>query len=500
MFLLKCTSAGLRLRETPSTGKPIGSLALDEMVESLETVEDTKAKLGKIGQWLKIRRLKDRTEGYTAAWFLTYAIQTPPPITPDTPTTETPAAAVTSAPTVEVPSVASGQKVYVIPIQDGVRLRKQPVDGEPVGSVSTLAILESQESAADTRAKLGVNGQWLKVRLLTGLEGYVAAWFVKETHAPLGILNAKGVNAVGMNLDQFHPQGTPMPERLKGLGWVRFGYNVSMGKGSQDLEAAFKLYAPLAERYAKAGFKVMFTFTHQTYGEGRDEFWPWHSMSDAKWQALTTKFVDMVDKIVKRFAPLGTVACWQIWNEQDAPIGAVASVPMAANNYAHLLGSTIPVIRAADPKASIITGGHTGGPGNGSSYAAKTIQSLKANFPGILPDGIATHPYGRGARPFTRYANFGDLREELNAYMAVLPDRPIWISEWGALDKEGDPARDIAQYASEFVDLVNKEYPNKVAAMIWYAWAMGMHNGYGLVGRDDRPIAGLYDSFLALRG
>ena len=30
--------------------------------------------------------------------------------------------------------------------------------------------------------------------------------------------------------------------------------------------------SPLAERYARAGFKVMFCFTHQTYGEGRDEF------------------------------------------------------------------------------------------------------------------------------------------------------------------------------------------------------------------------------------
>lgn len=481
------------------------------MVESLETVEDTKAKVGKIGQWLKVRRLKDRVEGYTAAWFLTYVVKpsapaepaaatTPPATTSPTPAPQTPTP---NTPAVEIPAVqmtAPAQKIYVRPSEDGIRIRKQPKDGEPIGSVGTLAVLESLESPAATRAKLGVNGEWLNVRLLTGAEGYVAAWFVKETDAPTGILNAKGVNIVGMNLDQFHPQGTPDPERLKGLGWVRFGYNVSMGKGNQDIEAAYKMYAPLAERYAKVGMKVMFTFTHQTYGEGRDEFWPWPNMTDEKWRTLTGKFTDMVGRIIKQFAPLGTVACWQVWNEQDAPIGAVASVPMSPSNYAHLLGRTIQVIRAADPKASVITGGHTGGPGNGSTYAAKTIQALKAAMPGVLPDGIATHPYGRGARPFTRYANFGDLREELNAYLAVLPDRPIWLSEWGALDKEGDPANDIAQYATEFVDLINKEYPNKVAALIWYAWAMGMHNGYGLVGRDDRPISGLYDKFIALRG
>jgi|GEM_PF-1321440 len=493
---LKCTNGGLRLRETPSTGKPVGALALNERVQSLESEDETREKVGKIGQWLKVRRLSDNTEGYTAAWFLVVVtsatatstqtvaiVSPPPPVTPSIPV-------VTAAPA----------HSYVTPIQDGVRLRKQPRDGEPIGAVNISASLESLESVEATRAKIGVNGEWLNVRSLTGVEGYVAAWFVKETATPIGILNARGVNILGMNLDQFHPQGTPEPERFKGLGWVRFGYNVSMGKGNQDIDAAFKIYKPLAERYAKAGLKVMFTLTHQTYGEGRDEFWPWSSMTDEKWRALTDKFTEMVGRIVRQFAPLGTVSCWQVWNEQDAQVGAAASVPMSPQNYAHLLGRTIQVIRAADPRVSIITGGHTGGPGAGSTYAAKTIQALKAAMPGVLPDGIATHPYGRGARPNTRYANFGDLREELNAYGAVLSDRPVWISEWGALDKEGDPAKDIAQYASEFVDLINREYPNKVASLIWYAWAMGMHNGYGLVGRDDRPISEFYEKFITLRG
>jgi len=492
---LKCTSGGLRLRESPSTGKPIGSLALDERVQSLESGDETKAKVGKIGQWLKVRRLNDNTEGYTAAWFLVV-------VSSATATSTQTAAAVIPDTSPVPPAVKSAavSRLYVRPLEDGIRIRKQPRDGEAIGAVNTLTVLESLETPEATRAKLGVTGEWLNVRLLTGVEGYVAAWFVKETAAPISILSAKGVNTVGMNLDQFHPQGTPEPERFKGLGWVRFGYNVSMGKGNQDLEAAFKVYAPLAERYAKVGLKVMFVFTHQTYGEGRDEFWPWSSMTDEKWRKLTEKFTEMVGHIVRQFAPLGTVACWQVWNEQDAPIGAAASVPMSPQNYAHLLGRTLQVIRAADPNVSVITGGHTGGPGPGSTYAAKTIQALRAAMPGVLPDGIATHPYGRGARPGTRYANFGDLREELNAYAAVLSDRPVWISEWGALDKEGDPAGDVAQYASEFVELINREYPNKVAALIWYAWAMGMHNGYGLVGRDNRPIADFYETFIALRG
>jgi hypothetical protein len=31
---------------------------------------------------------------------------------------------------------------------------------------------------------------------------------------------------------------------------------------------------------------------------------------------------------------------------------------------------------------------------------------------------------------------------------------------------------------------------------MWYAWADGMHNGYGLVNTSDQPKQPLYDRFL----
>ncbi|MCU0466636.1 MAG: SH3 domain-containing protein [Anaerolineae bacterium] len=483
------TLDGLRVREKPVDGKPIGQLKLDEPVTALEPADAARAKVGVAGQWIHIRRA-DGTVGYVSGQFVRA-------VEPESPPATAAAMAFAAAP------VKTGQTMagfYCRPTSDGIRLRKLPVDGEPIGAVGTQSALEVLEPEADARAKIGVKDQWLKIRTLTGTEGYIAAWFVAQSEPPVSILSARGVNTVGINLDQFHPQGTPDPARLAGMGWVRFGYNVSMGRGSQDLAAAYEVYAPLAERYARAGYKVMFAFTHQTYGEGRDEFWPWPHMTDDKWRRLTEKFTDMVGRIAQQFQPTGTVACWQVWNEQDAPIGAVASVPMSPQNYAHLLGRTIQAIRAQDPRVTVISGGHTGGPGPGSNYARLTIQALRGMMPGVLPDGIAAHPYGRGARAFTRYANFGDLRDELNAYLAVLPDRPLWLTEWGALDKEGDNPADVTQYAAEFVELVNREYPGKVAALIWYAWAMGMHNGYGLVGRDDRPMTHLHDRFLALRG
>jgi hypothetical protein len=483
---LRPTLEGLRIRETPVDGKPIGQLRADELVEALEAPDEVRRKLGVSGQWLHIRRADGMT-GHVAA-HLMVAVNLP----------EAAAQTAVSAPQSATPTEVG---LFARPTANGIRIRRQPVDGETLGYVDKQTVLEVLEDPAQARAKIGTEGQWVRVRTLTGLEGFTAAWFLTLTDAPRAMLALRGVNPVGVNLDQFHAQGTPDPARLAGLGWVRFGYNVSMGRGSQDIAAAYNLYAPLAERYARAGLKVMFTFTHQTYGEGRDEFWPWPQMTDDKWRRLTDRFSEMVGRIVRQFAPNGTVTCWQVWNEQDAPIGAAASVPMSPQNYAHLLGRTLQAIRAAQPDALVISGGHTGGPGPGSTYARQTLQALRHTFPPeVLPDGIAAHPYGRGARPFTRYANFGDLRDELNAYLAVLPDRPLWLSEWGALDKEGDNPADITQYAVEFVELINREYAGKVAAILWYAWAMGMHNGYGLVGRDDRPIAPLYERFLKLRG
>lgn len=467
---VKSTINGLRIRETAPNGKAIRQIDTPDIVESLESAANTRAKLGVDGQWLKIRS-PEGIVGYVAAWLL-QAVSVPEPV-------------------VQPPS----DKRYVRPMQDGLRIREKPVDGKPIGIVGVLSLLESLESAAETNAKVGSQGQWLKVRTQDGVTAYIAAWLVQHTDAPVPFTG--DTNLVGMNLDVFHPLGLPDPALLGDLGWVRFGYNVSMGKGSQNIKAAYNTYRPALEKYAKAGKKVLLTFTHQTYGEGVNEFWPWPTMTDDKWRRLTDRFTEMIHEIAKQYAGQGLVHVYQIWNEMDAPIGAAASVPMLPRNYAHLLAQSIRALRTADDKVAVITGGHTRGPADGAAYARDTIRAMPAD---LRPDGIASHPYGRGPRAFTRYANWGHIEDELAAYNAILPDRPLWFTEWGCLDKEGDPASEIAQYAQDMIEYINNKYRGKVAAAMWYAWAMGMHNGYGLVSRDGRPISALHERFIRLRG
>ena len=61
---------------------------------------------------------------------------------------------------------------------DGVRIRETPVDGKPIGQAHAPDILESLESDDATRQKVGVDGQWLQIKMETGLTGYIAAWLL----------------------------------------------------------------------------------------------------------------------------------------------------------------------------------------------------------------------------------------------------------------------------------------------------------------------------------
>ena len=66
----------------------------------------------------------------------------------------------------------------------GLRLRAQPTTAsetlafEAPGAV--LSVLETESAAGP---KIGVNGQWLRVRDASALEGYVAAWYVEAVTA-----------------------------------------------------------------------------------------------------------------------------------------------------------------------------------------------------------------------------------------------------------------------------------------------------------------------------
>ena len=394
------------------------------------------------------------------------------------------------------PLLVREQSLYLTPNSDNVRLRDKPVDGNIVGQLFVGDLLESLETREATQRKLGVQNEWLHVRMSDGTEGYTAAWLLEvDTPNP-----PPAGQITGMNLDLMHPLGHPNPSRMKGIGWVRFLYNVSYNPannsyGNTDINATYSRYRPVLEQYAKAGIKVLLVCTHQTYGEGRNEYWPWKSMNSAKWRDLSAKYADILHRIAQQYAGQNLVHAYQIWNEQDTPPElAFAAVPVPAADYGRILADAVPAIRSADSKAQIITGGHLTGPPQGARYARTALAQMPD---GVRPDGIAFHAYGRGApRADKRYAPFGTVGEAVRIYSQVIPGAPVWITEWGVLDLPGDSPDAIAKYATNVIKDLKANYGEKVATAMWYAWAQGMHNGYGLVGENDQPRSPLYEQFL----
>jgi hypothetical protein len=218
-------------------------------------------------------------------------------------------------------------------------------------------------------------------------------------------------------------------------------------------------------------------------------------MNTNKWRDLTGKYANIVRQIAAQYANTGLVYAYQIWNEQDTPPqDARAAVPMPAADYGYLLAETIKAIRTVDPKVMIITGGHVGGPDAGPTYIRAAFNAMSG---GIRPDGIAFHPYGRGPQGHT-FSNFGPISESIQKWSRVLPGKPVWITEWGVLNIQNrlDLAGSVSQYATGFRDIVAQQFPGKVACAIWYAWADGMDNGYGIVRQDSQPKQPLYDAYL----
>lgn len=378
----------------------------------------------------------------------------------------------------------------VRPTGSGLRVRNIPSEnGTVLGSLQPHNYVIAREPHGRVLAKTGVEGKWLNIRMPDGRTGYTAAWFLEATEFKRFALD---INPVGVNLDINHRLGTPNPLRLGEMGWLRFGYNVSNDTGSEDINAAYNRYAPIIERYVQAGYHICFTTSHQTYGEGKG-FPVWRDMTDANWRALIDRFADLMGRIAQQWAGTGLVSSWQIWNEQDAPLDAVASVPMSAENYGRMLDKLIPAIKTADSSVYVISGGLTSGPLLGADYIRTAINSTPQ---GQRLDGIAFHPYGRGTNINSIYAGFGHIDESIRAFSAIFPNKPLWITEWGVLDRPNDNPTDISNYAINVINHLKARYPGRIASLIWYAWAQGMHNGYGLVDQENRPRQPLMERFL----
>ena len=179
-YRLYAAEDDLALRADPSVGGYLWKrMVLGTELICLEPKATAKAKIGVNGQWINVQDPAG-DQGYVAAWYVTDAkgqpAARPQPTTASAAISAKPATATTAAPAVKLPPGA----LAFVPIEE-LSFRSQPVI-DPSTMIRRVPVSETLvcvEPAIQAIPKVGVTGQWLKVRDASNKEGYVAAWYVK---------------------------------------------------------------------------------------------------------------------------------------------------------------------------------------------------------------------------------------------------------------------------------------------------------------------------------
>jgi hypothetical protein len=185
-FLIYGAEDDLALRADPSVGGFLWKrMMLGTELICLEPKATAKAKIGVNGQWINVQDPVG-DQGYVAAWFVSDVkgkpATSPSGTMPAQPATATATAAKPAAATTSAPAAAKlppGALAFV-PLEE-LSFRSQPVI-DPQNLIRRVPVTETLvciEPATQAIPKVGVTGQWLKVRDASNKEGYVAAWYVK---------------------------------------------------------------------------------------------------------------------------------------------------------------------------------------------------------------------------------------------------------------------------------------------------------------------------------
>jgi hypothetical protein len=174
-FTLYAAEDDLALRADPSVSGFLWKRLMNgtELI-SLEPKATAKAKIGVNGQWLNVQE-PEGNQGYVAAWYVSQ--------TKGKPTASASGATPSAAPTISTASTSSplpAGAIALYPIEE-LALRTQPVIA-PETLIRRVPVTEQLicvEPPNQAIPKVGVTGQWLKVRDASNKDGYVAAWYVK---------------------------------------------------------------------------------------------------------------------------------------------------------------------------------------------------------------------------------------------------------------------------------------------------------------------------------
>ena len=167
---------GLAVRSAPDyDAQLIKRVPLNTQFGYFESREEVNKKVGVVNQWIHVYDASG-LQGYTAAWYVTRKAGKPPASPSDT---KTPAKPPAKPKPKTLPTPIKG--FAVVPTTEGLAFRSSTTvsDATLIKRLPLNTTLGVEEPEDQAKPKVGVYGQWLKVKDASGQVGYVAAWYVK---------------------------------------------------------------------------------------------------------------------------------------------------------------------------------------------------------------------------------------------------------------------------------------------------------------------------------
>lgn len=242
--------------------------------------------------------------------------------------------------------------------------------------------------------------------------------------APAQATAGQGIAVAGVQL-MFESQtalDTDM-QRVSDAGakWIRFDFSaVQMEStvGATNFGNADRVVASAAAH----GIKIVGLLTTLPQWVNNNN-WTMGPTTDAQRQA----FAAFAGRTVTHLK--GKVNYWEIWNEPN--LDQFWAPTPSTTDYIKLLQTVYPVIKQAEPDATVMTGG-TGGAGSAPDISTITwYQSLYSGGAKGYFDAVATHPYHNiGSFPAGELANAVKIRQimDSNGNGAM----QLWGTETGA--------------------------------------------------------------------
>lgn len=255
--------------------------------------------------------------------------------------------------------------------------------------------------------------------------------------------------------------------------------------------------------------------TIDTLGVLGKELVAYNDESDWETDAFRQAFATRVREVVLRYSDtLRThqVHHWQIWSDPDRDLSATggADTRIEPEDYGQLLLLVYPIIKTADPSATVVLGGISPEGHQFSQiylrdlYESTSITAYRAAN-GTHPwDAVAVHPY-----PVT-FTDPAGLIATVNAFKSVMNtygDRftPLWITELGwntSETSEPDQATFLDQAYRQLDVLVDPDFPTDpvyVDRVFWYRYHDDAAPAlYGLRTSDLSRRKPAYESYLEL--